>query len=135
MRGDNLFRTTRIATICCLSFLSLFRVITAVCSAQADLERAKTDDATSVQKHGTDFGRIDKIRTISVVIMDRSFHYTPLPSTKHSTMAPGIRIGCAVSAAIGPMDPTVREGKKRKQREQYRGVVIASEPDQKWTVF
>jgi hypothetical protein len=51
-----------------------------------------------------------------------------------------IRIGCRVSAAVGPYIPIppeqqMAEGIKRRSRSRYHGVVIRSFAEKQWTVY
>jgi hypothetical protein len=45
-----------------------------------------------------------------------------------------IRIGCRVSAAVGPYIPRA-EGSKRRSRSRYHGVVIRYFAEKQWTVY
>ena len=49
-------------------------------------------------------------------------------------MVSTLRVGCRVQAAIGHLTDR-RPGERRRRRAKWTGTIIASAPDQKWTVF
>jgi hypothetical protein len=60
--------------------------------------------------------------------------------TKLNAMPSQIRIGCRVSAAVGPFLPIAPErqnegGRVRRHRSRYHGVVIRSFAEKQWTVY